>query len=700
MTKDQANSAHKIESVISEERQRIAAHRHNKGIKDDKALVGLSLSGGGIRSASFAMGVVQALHKKGKLDNIDYLSTVSGGGYLGTSLTWFSYVKANAKEPINWHFPFGEIGKGARSKDSNNPLNFIRQHGNYLLPNRALGILSVAANFIRNSLLSGAVYLLLFTFLFFVLEDASLYQAGPFSDLIKAFHINILILAGLAFLALLGVSILIYGLYTFFVDMYSSASYRGRFVMQVWQGWSLTLSLILIIAGSLNLVHGFLDEIMIHAGSMITAIGLFGSYVEIQNSQKIKVIKNNDLSTLRLTIITLLLCYGLLLMSYALAHKFSVEMPEWQVIDGAIYLLAPSLFFGVLVNLNEFGPGRYYRDRLMETFMPNLSTIRDDRWRLAIDANKTKLSSVCGENETGPYQIINTNVILADSNDAKFRGRGGDSFTLSPLFCGGDSIGWYRTSEFHRGRLTVATAMATSGAALNPYAAVNGQGVTRQRLLSLILSFLNVRLGYTVANPKIGGLRGWAAKRLPANFYIPQLYHGIFGHGLDENNAYLTLSDGGHFEDSGIYELARRKLSTIIISEAGADSEYAFGDLANAIERVRVDFGYYIVFDFNADIEALLPSNDTGATHLAFAKRGYAKGKIYYDNGQQGDIIFLKAVLTKNLPIELYSYKQHHPSFPNESTSDQFFSEEQVEAYRELGYQLSIAMLNDKGINF
>ena len=51
------------------------------------ALVGLSLSGGGIRSATFSLGVIQALAKHGLLKTVDYLSTVSGGGFIGSCLS-------------------------------------------------------------------------------------------------------------------------------------------------------------------------------------------------------------------------------------------------------------------------------------------------------------------------------------------------------------------------------------------------------------------------------------------------------------------------------------------------------------------------------------------------------------------------------------------------------------------------------------
>src|SRR4051812_20702539 len=57
----------------------------------------LCLSGGGIRSASFAIGVMQGLASVGVLRDIDYLSTVSGGGYAGSWLSAWLYH--NIKQP-------------------------------------------------------------------------------------------------------------------------------------------------------------------------------------------------------------------------------------------------------------------------------------------------------------------------------------------------------------------------------------------------------------------------------------------------------------------------------------------------------------------------------------------------------------------------------------------------------------------------
>ncbi|MFN8941513.1 MAG: patatin-like phospholipase family protein [Acidobacteriota bacterium] len=65
--------------------------------EEKKGELGLAISGGGIRSATFALGVMQSLAGKGWLEKIDYLSTVSGGGYIGT---WLSLLVQREKKGI------------------------------------------------------------------------------------------------------------------------------------------------------------------------------------------------------------------------------------------------------------------------------------------------------------------------------------------------------------------------------------------------------------------------------------------------------------------------------------------------------------------------------------------------------------------------------------------------------------------------
>ncbi len=168
--------------------------------------------------------------------------------------------------------------------------------------------------------------------------------------------------------------------------------------------------------------------------------------------------------------------------------------------------------------------------------------------------------------------------------------------------------------------------------------------------------------------------------------------------GYDENRRHLELTDGGHFENLGLYELVRRRVGTIIVSDAGVDKDFKFGDLANAIEKVRTDFGVSIRFEPEEIVlNSLLPvsaSNSKLTDPYKIAEQGYIMGKIKYPQMNnfspfEGTIFLLKTTMIKNLPADLYSYKAQHNDFPDQPTSDQFFDEKQFEAYRELGYRLA-----------
>jgi hypothetical protein len=278
-----------------------------------------------------------------------------------------------------------------------------------------------------------------------------------------------------------------------------------------------------------------------------------------------------------------------------------------------------------------------------------------------------------------------------NSDIAKYRGRGGDCFILSPLYCGSDATGWRRTSTYlkksSRG-LTLPTAMAVSGAALNPSAANNGRGTTRNRWVSILYTILNLRLGYWILNPGVK-----ESVLFTPNFIKPGLTQSILGKGLRENRAVLELSDGGHFDNLGLYEMIRRRVKTIIVCDGGADPKFTFDDLANAIERVRVDFGARILFkdaEFPlSDVEPGSAGNEATDVKYQLARRGFAIASIHYaDDDAAGTLIYVKATMVRDLPTDIYSYKSAHPAFPHEPTVDQFFDEVQIEAYRELGYYL------------
>jgi hypothetical protein len=272
---------------------------------------------------------------------------------------------------------------------------------------------------------------------------------------------------------------------------------------------------------------------------------------------------------------------------------------------------------------------------------------------------------------------------------------------ISPEFCGSDATGWVETKRFQKTearRLTLATAMATSAAALNPNAGVSGEGYTRNKMVSILLSMLNLRLGYWTENPRCD------KDVRPPNFISPGISSEILRNGFKETDSRILLSDGGHFENLGLYELIRRKLDLIIISDGGADGIFNFDDLANAVEKVRVDFGALVEFiqpdtgtnSPGCGLDGILfdvKTNDIFRKKYEIAQRGYAIADITYLGGKTGKLIYLKLAMVHNLPTDVYSYKGLNPDFPHQSTADQFFDEKQFEAYRELGYRTTKDMI-------
>jgi hypothetical protein len=363
----------------------------------------------------------------------------------------------------------------------------------------------------------------------------------------------------------------------------------------------------------------------------------------------------------------------------------------------------------VAAELNYLSMHRYYRDRLLETFMPNVPAVLKVEGGIACGSPKANTFEISetytnriADLEKGvhpsccaPYHLINTNVVLAGSRKPKFRGRGGDNFLLSPLFCGSNATGWRESKKYMRKRLSLATAMAVSGAAVNPNTGVGGEGPTRQPLLSVLMRLLNIRLGVWVPNPNLVESFG----RQRPNFLHPGFFGIALSTGLRETSSMLELTDGGHFENLGLYELVRRRLRLIVAIDGAADPEYSFGDLANAIEKVRTDFGVLIDID-DTDLKPLVSERLDGATAADAmidrrAQRGYLVADIVYPNSAPGLLVYITTTYASELTADLYSYRHAHREFPDEPTSDQFFDEKQFEAYRELGYHLTWNMFTE-----
>jgi len=200
--------------------------------------------------------------------------------------------------------------------------------------------------------------------------------------------------------------------------------------------------------------------------------------------------------------------------------------------------------------------------------------------------------------------------------------------------------------------------------------------------MAFLLTLFNVRLGWWVGNPRE---KAW--KYRGPRWSLFYLLTELFGQ-TDEKSWYVYLSDGGHFENLGIYELVRRRCKYIVACDAGADANMGFEDLGNAIRKIRIDFGV----DVEIDLDMVRP-----LAGQRFSRWHHAIGVIRYDqadrNESVGMLVYIKASLTGDESGDVLEYAGHNPSFPHQSTADQFFDESQFESYRKLGEHIAWEIL-------
>ncbi|MGF7037380.1 patatin-like phospholipase family protein [Mucilaginibacter lappiensis] len=345
------------------------------------------------------------------------------------------------------------------------------------------------------------------------------------------------------------------------------------------------------------------------------------------------------------------------------------------------------------VGVNEFSLHHFYRNRLSRAYLgaTRRRTSRDstaNRFTGFDDNDDIAMKDLAYDEYlySGPYPIINTALNATTVSALDRQDRKAESFIFSPLFCGFDfsptnsaadssngifQYGYRYTDAFsEQSSPTLGTAMAVSGAAVNPNMGYHSSAPT-----AFLLTIFNVRLGRWIGNPRTDC---W--NRSNPITGLMYLVKDLIGRS-DIENDYVCLSDGGHFDNMGIYELIRRRCTYILLCDAEEDERASCEGLANAIRRCRIDFGVEI--DLQTE-KITQKDKDTGLCedHLV-------SGTITYpgDKKPSGTIVYVKTCLTGKEGVDIREYQMSNKDFPQQSTGDQFFDEAQFESYRQLGYR-------------
>ncbi len=579
-----SENAATLKAIYGEEADIIDTVKGN----DYSRYVGLALSGGGVRSASFGTGVMRGLHDLGILKNVGYLSTVSGGGFAGAWMMSFHDVGDKAFAPCDPKYPIDltpALGVGAFGPEPfalRPPLDLLFRPGsNY-----------------RYHLTQHGEYLG--------------YQHGHNSE--------------------------------------------SQLVLTIGKS---------LFAFPFNLVFNDLFGYDVNTGPFrrVYRDGINGAFLFNYTSPG-----RDDTIPLRTLPMS---CFGP-----------SQERPFWIVnmtlslIDdhgahhgrvGDAFELTPLWGGGTSVGYVKT-PRLWSTDKYREVTMAEAHTTEFLPWSPTVPRP--------------PAAMRGVDVYGIDR----------DNFWMSPSY-----------------------AVAISGAA------VDGHSLAAGTIADALLDFYGAGVGYFVNG---WSPQWWPEARLTLQglgerglFYapLPLIYPLVASHTRSSEGARYLLLDGGFFDNTGLYALVRRGVRFIVVSDGTADPVNAvckrsydgahpwridtaalgqsFSDLRHAEIMLRTDLGVSVKWHW----EDLCPTFKAGellAHPHAYVMRGTIEGLPVDGSGRRDTvhIVYVKAAyvaegqaLEQNTFIDVT--KANDPDFANDPTTNQFFSEDRVASYDELGYQ-------------
>lgn len=368
-----------------------------------------------------------------------------------------------------------------------------------------------------------------------------------------------------------------------------------------------------------------------------------------------------------------------------------------------------ALFLG-FADVTSLSLHPFYRRCLARTFAVRRGADKAVQYD---DAEPTWLH-LYGKTTRGPKFVFACSATISGP-DKPAPGLNAVSFVMSADYVGGPELGWFHTKKLFqaaspriRRDLTVEAAVAVSGAAFASAMGRQNKGVEK------LLAISGARLGTWLPNPNfVRQLRDstrpngsgsdalprvWP-KSLPSIRGGGYLYREILG--INDRDARLVqVTDGGHYDNSGLVEALRRRCRLIIVIDGGGDPPPLPVGLTDALRLARYELGVEVALNRTGpySVESITPGSgkqfakdDALASLNSRITRGaVVQGAITYPaaaglDESTGTLIFAKAVLSERCPFWLLTYAASTAIFPHDPTSDQWFSEAQFAAYTSLG---------------
>jgi choline dehydrogenase-like flavoprotein len=786
--------------------------------------VGLALSGGGIRSATFCLGVLQALARKDRLREVDFLSTVSGGGYIGGFLgRFFTRIVQEVPDKV------GRVQE--KVADLNSPeIEWLRSTGNYLAGGGLSDLRRNLAIFWRNlfavHLVIAALVIAIFGVLTWVGDHWIQLPALPSPAVLSlplspwwVLGLAVLVLAVLpgslgfwlaprpgvtfpypphsllAWIVLLIGSTLVLALPG---GLLWGAALIGILILSyLWQEiarWilpkeieparqssvirsELTIALgevIFIFAGVIyyialdtlarsaaaNGLSGPVTAIMLALAPVLPLLKVVASRLgRAYDATKGKLGIPLDLTAAS---IAFPLVTFLLLVADVLAQEaFRLGSTPGLLLVFILFVFS-CLIGRALTFLNLSSLQAPYAARLTRTFLGasntgrlfGTATLEPTNVLVSHPGDDIPFGQYHPEKNGGPLHLINVcvNQTAEFGVERDIRERKGVSMALGPegvsvgpqfhaIWTGDqkdpvlqaiptqDPNGFHVLADkdgkpVHVEQLRLGQWIGISGAAIG-----TGEGYSTSLPMSLLFGLANIRLGYwwnsgLTATQRPGcrppslwqRIKSVPAGLFPAQSMILSEFRSYF-RGPAER--YWYLSDGGHFEDTGIYELVRRRLSFIIMLDAAEDPDYHYNDLARCTRLIRLDFGADLEWldptgprKFGANgwdafgdsipnwIKAWLDADMIGRRDT-ISRSGLchsALGEIRYDGADKPGtwVLLIKASLTGDESVDVLQYSTQDTYFPNSPTTNQFYGDAEWESYRDLGDHIGTKLFTNR----
>ncbi|GAB2871796.1 hypothetical protein GCM10027093_04290 [Paraburkholderia jirisanensis] len=639
MTKQEKETS-TFDEILAEEKEHYLARReHLRVDSKPNTKIGLALSGGGIRSACFCLGVISAMFKHGRWNEVDYMSSVSGGGYTAAALA----RRMRRDAPL-------DVGM----------IKDVRER------------MKARGGFLSSWLLPALPFLLTFAFSVAIPATSFLFVVATLAVAAQQ-H---LWMPGIVF----GGGAIILFACSFISNCFKNDKVASFLDLGITY---LAFALLFLIARSFGFSPA--KDLWFYAGILaslvLVALALLCAAPDKPHiRRRQKWIKP---AALPLVMLSATLCL--------LAGQNRIEaFGKWLGLENVsivTILIALGCSLIVWVSPNALnGALLYYRFSLRFTFKPEWEGLFGLRLR---DTASSK---------TSPIHIINCfaqfSRVNGQSKDALERGfegatvdpiremkrRGGVNFACTPFYCGSRATDYRATSQWESQGMFFKpiaqdrfwTLVAASAAAVDTHP------TWMSPIKRMALAFLNVGLGIWVRNPRV-------TAKLATSW--PSFMSNIRNF-LEVNapsDVWIRLSDGGHFENLGLYELVARKCTRIVVVDAGYDPDYEYFDLAIAARRCLEDFGATI----KLDIKRGQPSVVT-------------RGEIRYataDSAIPAELIYIKlsALESQSLPLRLRA--AYDAGFPHEPTVNQFVDDDFVQAYFSLGEESGEEAFGRKAID-